>query len=111
MANDNTAPMTDAQLAEINNLKASVAFDGIHVDFDEETAWFAILDLRREVARQRAVIAEQQAELAAMRPIVEMVAKWGIGGGMPVEYYYQARAYVAAHPATTTTETVEGEGE
>jgi len=39
-------------------------------------------------------------EIAAMRPIVEAVAKWGIGGGMPVEFYYQARAYVAQHPAT-----------
>ena len=49
-------------------------------------------------------IAEQQVEIAAMRPIVEAVAKWGIGGGMPVEFYYQALAYDAQHPATTTGE-------
>lgn len=49
----NSEPMSAERLAEINGLTATV-FDGaIHVNFDEATAWLAILDLRREVKRLR----------------------------------------------------------
>ena len=52
--------MSDERLAEINQLTADVIAGRICPRFDEETAWLAILDLRREVERQRA----EQAELA-----------------------------------------------
>lgn len=46
--------MSDERLAEINQLTADVIAGRICPHFDEETAWLAILDLRREVERQRA---------------------------------------------------------
>lgn len=39
------------------------------------------------------------AQIAMMRPVVEAVAKWGIGGGMPVEFYEQARAFLVTGQA------------
>ena len=61
-------PMSDERLAEIMSLSAEVAAGSIHVRFDEETAWFAILDLRREVERSRA------REAAAMEIVRDVVA-------------------------------------
>jgi hypothetical protein len=49
-------PMSAERLAEINTLTADIFMDGIHVRFDEETAWLAILDLRREVERLRGLL-------------------------------------------------------
>lgn len=46
--------MSDERLAEINQLTADVIAGRICPRFDEETAWLAILDLRREVERLRA---------------------------------------------------------
>ena len=47
-------PLSEERLAEINGLTADVLAGRIHVRFDEETAWLAILDARREVERLRA---------------------------------------------------------
>lgn len=69
-----------------------------------------VSDLLVEVDRLRAREQALAAENAAMRPIVEALAKWGIGGMMPAEFYHQARAFVAAYPATDTT-AAESEGE
>ena len=74
-------------------------------------------DLLTEVERQRAVIAEQQAEIAAMLPVVEAVAtmereysedskSWVLVPPLTnrnlftVRLLEQARAYIAQHPAT-----------
>ena len=84
----------------------------------------AIMALLDEIERQRAVIAEQQAEIAAMRPIVEAVADIEKSDGSaclqlcdtmylttPTESAWrvqhrancvieQARTFVAQHPAS-----------
>lgn len=62
MAREEREAMTSERLAEINSLTADVVAGQIHVRFDEETAWLAILDLRREVERRRA----REAALAAL---------------------------------------------
>ena len=67
-------PMTDKRLAEIRDIvEQSVAIwqrSGVEPPRDV----LRQVELLAEVERQRAVIAEQQAEIAAMRPIVEAVA-------------------------------------
>jgi len=98
-----------------------VSFDGVMDRLEE---------LERENHRQRAVIAEQQAEIAAMRPIVEAVADIENSDASaclqlcdtmylttPTESAWrvqhrancvieQARAYVAQHPTSDGSGTV-----
>lgn len=59
--------MSDERWAEINQLTASVFAGGIHPHFDEATAWLAILDLRREVERQRAAPTQSYYQLLEQR--------------------------------------------
>src|SRR5690348_4615699 len=102
-------PMTDEELEEIDEW----LHDGEGVSFEQQVR------LADDVERQRAVIAEQQAQLAAMRPIVAAVAEH-IGGYVSEHFRQcafcangaiesrviahaddcevtQARAYLAAH--------------
>ena len=111
-------PMTDEELEEIDEW----LHDGEGVSFGQQVR------LADEVERQRAIIAEQQAQLAAMRPIVAAVAieidpeddhffcsrcvsTAGLWLGHTHEMVHepdcivvQARACLAAHPETTTAE-------
>lgn len=60
--------LTESRLAEINSLTAEVAAGRIRVRFDEETAWLAILDLRRDNERLRA---REAALLEVVRTVAE----------------------------------------
>ena len=106
-------PMTGERLEQIRNRVTSLVADG-WFQRDNQTSGEIILAsdlyaLMDEVERQRAVIAEQQAEVTAMRPIVEFVKKLVQYPGMAKNprdllaqaenALEQARAYVAQHPA------------
>jgi len=118
-------PMSEERLAEITRGHRNATSGG--------TFWTAdmwIEELLAEVERQRAVIAEQQAEVTAMRPIVEAVADIENSDGSaclqlcdtmylttPTESAWrvqhrancvieQARAYVAQHPTSDGSGTV-----
>lgn len=109
-------PMSDDELAAIHA-------DNTYEFYHSHIAVGDIAKLLAEVKRQRAVIAEQQAQIAAMRPVVEAVAKLDARESRENPVYTndvvlhsddintlwvrdQARAYVAQYPATAT-----GEGE
>ena len=116
-------PMSDERLAVIHGVLSVAKMDA--------TTHGLVWELLAEVERQRAVIEQQQAEIAAMRPVVEAVATHGMYTPFyppdgPALYgcdwchararkldaikhtdgceMTQARAYVAQHPATRVTE-------
>ena len=77
MASDEHVAMTSERLAEIASLTADVEAGRIHVRFDEETGWLAILDLRREVERLRAREAAALEIVAAVAEAPIEIAKFG----------------------------------
>ena len=109
-------PMTDARLAEISaRVKNAWAIQAVGpANMGDLEPWQLqsiavayvddVADLIAENDRLRAREQALATENAAMRPVVEALAKWGIGGGLPVEFYHQARAFVAAHPDTAAGE-------
>ncbi len=131
----NDKPLTDERLAEIAAYWESVYHNYYEPDIQEppDTLHDAIChvdELLGVIRSQRAVIEQQQTEIATMRPVVEAVAgeltaiywnrethrfccRWCDASHKlhmsQIEHasdcpYEQARAYVAQHPAT-------GEGE
>lgn len=122
----NNEPMTDERLAEIDAYW-NLIYHGYYMpDIPEppdtlHDAICHILELRVEVDRLRAREQALAAENAAMRPVVEAVAKLAARETAENPIYSrdlvlhsddinvlwlreQARAFVAAHPATATGE-------
>ena len=85
------AALSEARLAEILNLTADVVAGRIHVRFDEESAWLAILDLRREALWRREHEAALLAERAALREIAQTVTR-----GFTLVYSDLSDAYYCA---------------
>src|SRR5690242_6000123 len=134
----NNEPMTDERLQTIRER----IYGDSAWEHDAGIANDVLLDrlaLLHEVERQRGIIAEQQEQLAAMRPMVEAVAcsnpygSWLPATNTPPGVvcrwcmeraqssaecqhdhecnWRQARAYLAAHPEQLAAETLEREGE
>lgn len=104
-------PMTVERLAEIMSLTADVVAGRIHVRFDEETAWLAILDLRREVERQRDLLAFAEAAL----PILSAVARYNWQDTLVCAYcnaeLYQDSDHQSDCPVTQARALLAGTGE